>query len=186
MNSAIQQCILVLRCEGTASYQYTEAVAEKYRPIEGERIIERWILNTWKSPQIEFLGCQKRVRCPNLQLGCDSQSGLIQKRIQRTNCELPNMAVTDHNDCLSSKYLKLSTKFICALQPLPAFCRHKLNKLLSELSDNLFRRLRHNLSLWLSFADSYHLPLEVAPTKWVVIFPDKLFQDGRSSRSRGE
>ena len=109
VNSAIQQCILILRCEGTASYQYTEAVAEKYRPIEGERIIERWTINTWKSPQIEFLGCQKRVQCPNLQLGCDSQSGLIQKKIQRTNCELPNMAVTDHNICLTSKYVKLST-----------------------------------------------------------------------------
>ena len=131
-NSAIQQCILVLRCEGTASYQYTEAVAEKYRPIEGERIIERWTINTWKSPQIEFLGCQKRVQCPNLQLGCDSQSGLTQKRIQRTNCGLPNMAVTDHNICLTSKYVKLSTKFFCALQPLPAFCRHELKKVLSD------------------------------------------------------
>ena len=132
MNSAIQQFILVLRCEGTASYQYTEAVAEKYRPIEGEKIIERWILNTWISPQIELLGCQKKVRCPNLQLGCDFQNGLIRKRIQRTKCELPNMAVTDHNICLSSKYLKLSTKFFCALQPLPAFCRHELKKVLSD------------------------------------------------------
>jgi len=29
------------RCEGTASYQYTEAVAEKYRPREGGNVLER-------------------------------------------------------------------------------------------------------------------------------------------------
>jgi len=32
---------LPTRCEGTASYQYTEAVAEKYRPKEGENVLER-------------------------------------------------------------------------------------------------------------------------------------------------
>ena len=29
------------RCEGIASYQYTEAVTEKYRPKEGENVLER-------------------------------------------------------------------------------------------------------------------------------------------------
>ena len=37
------------RCEGTASYQYTEAVAEKYRPKEGENVLERW-----KSDHLNF------------------------------------------------------------------------------------------------------------------------------------
>jgi len=32
---------LPTRCEGTASYQYTEAVTEKYRPKEGENVLER-------------------------------------------------------------------------------------------------------------------------------------------------
>ena len=31
------------RCEGTASYQYTDAVAEKYRPREGEHVLQRSI-----------------------------------------------------------------------------------------------------------------------------------------------
>merc|ERR1712203_951988 len=98
---------LPTRCEGTASYQYTEAVAEKYRPIEGERIIER---------------LPEEGPMPQPSVGMRLSKWPDTEKNPKDELQLPNMAVTDHDICLTSKYVKLSTKFFCALQPLPASC----------------------------------------------------------------